>query len=261
MRYSDIGLRIVKGALPAEGELMIHIDTQGESFNTIAAQYGTDASTLAEINGPESESQKSILGITIPKQVLVPYDGSNQPSPSSFSDLHPNSPLPVVSTKAELDSIGDEGRLLKKMIVLGFWEVGNQSSEQQISTLEELAQSMGNKVFFGVVDIGSDSPLPSTYGITSSPHVLIIQGKRVIGNETNIVGLNGRLQNFLQKELAKTNAPPVYSRATKIGPKGKGPCEGDSFYDLIEGGTCWKCPPGYTRTIESITGSRACVKQ
>jgi|GEM_PF-5378372 len=45
------------------------------------------------------------------------------------------------------------------------------------------------------------------------------------------------------------------SRATKQGSAG---CPRDSFFDLIDGGSCWSCPPGYARAIFSVNGNRAC---
>jgi len=49
-----------------------------------------------------------------------------------------------------------------------------------------------------------------------------------------------------------------YRPATKIGnPKG---CSSGSFFDPIDGGTCWTCPPGYKRTVLSVKGNKACER-
>ncbi len=54
---------------------------------------------------------------------------------------------------------------------------------------------------------------------------------------------------------------------TIIGPfsvasfKGKiGTCNGSSFFDPIDGGTCWTCPAQYRRTALSVTSSKACAQ-
>lgn len=38
-------------------------------------------------------------------------------------------------------------------------------------------------------------------------------------------------------------------------------CEGRAFFDPRKGGECWKCPSGYGRTTEAVTGKKACVKE
>lgn len=35
-------------------------------------------------------------------------------------------------------------------------------------------------------------------------------------------------------------------------------CEADEIFDLIDGGTCWKCAEGETRTMNSVKGGKAC---
>ena len=37
-------------------------------------------------------------------------------------------------------------------------------------------------------------------------------------------------------------------------------CSGGAFFDPRNGGECWKCPSGYSRTIEAVTSKKACVK-
>jgi hypothetical protein len=41
--------------------------------------------------------------------------------------------------------------------------------------------------------------------------------------------------------------------------KKAGTCEGSSFFDLIDGGTCWTCPDGYRRTANPVNGNAACA--
>jgi|GEM_PF-2295524 len=48
-----------------------------------------------------------------------------------------------------------------------------------------------------------------------------------------------------------------YARASKKG-SAKFSCPKGSFFDLIDGGTCWSCPSGMKRTADSVKSSRAC---
>jgi len=36
-------------------------------------------------------------------------------------------------------------------------------------------------------------------------------------------------------------------------------CPADQIFDFIDGGTCWSCPPGYKRGVDSVKGPRACL--
>lgn len=38
-------------------------------------------------------------------------------------------------------------------------------------------------------------------------------------------------------------------------------CTKGAFFDPRKGGECWKCPSGYTRTLEPVTGKKACAKE
>lgn len=51
--------------------------------------------------------------------------------------------------------------------------------------------------------------------------------------------------------------PAGYQYATKVG---DGDCPNGSFFDPIQGGTCWTCPPGYKRSIYRVDGQSGCVK-
>jgi hypothetical protein len=44
--------------------------------------------------------------------------------------------------------------------------------------------------------------------------------------------------------------------------QGKKPntCPANSFYDPINGGSCWNCPSGYNRTVFAVNGSQACER-
>lgn len=55
--------------------------------------------------------------------------------------------------------------------------------------------------------------------------------------------------------LKKENARKL--RATNVAKAG---CPGGSFWDPIDGGTCWKCPDGFKRSAAGIKESNACVK-
>jgi len=50
----------------------------------------------------------------------------------------------------------------------------------------------------------------------------------------------------------------VLDRFTAATPAGNPTCGGNSFFDPIDGGSCWTCPTGYVRTINSVKGSKAC---
>lgn len=36
-------------------------------------------------------------------------------------------------------------------------------------------------------------------------------------------------------------------------------CPGDSFFDLVRGGSCWRCPAGFGRTLSPVTAGDACA--
>jgi hypothetical protein len=38
-----------------------------------------------------------------------------------------------------------------------------------------------------------------------------------------------------------------------------GSCGGDSFFDPMDGGSCWTCPSGYRRTANAVNTSAACA--
>ena len=42
--------------------------------------------------------------------------------------------------------------------------------------------------------------------------------------------------------------------------KKAGACDGNSFFDPINGGTCWTCPSGYRRTAYRVDDSKACAQ-
>jgi hypothetical protein len=48
-----------------------------------------------------------------------------------------------------------------------------------------------------------------------------------------------------------------YKPATKGGKIG---CGGNTFFDPIDGGTCWTCPNGYKRTVFSVKSGKACER-
>ncbi|WP_421949377.1 discoidin domain-containing protein [Phaeodactylibacter xiamenensis] len=48
-----------------------------------------------------------------------------------------------------------------------------------------------------------------------------------------------------------------YKPATKGGQVG---CGNGTFYDPIDGGTCWTCPQGYKRTVFSVKSDKACER-
>lgn len=53
-------------------------------------------------------------------------------------------------------------------------------------------------------------------------------------------------------------APESYVSAKKMSEAG---CGSGTFFDLIDGGTCWACPAGFERSTSSVKGSKACVKK
>ncbi len=50
--------------------------------------------------------------------------------------------------------------------------------------------------------------------------------------------------------------PVVRMRAVAAGSLA---CPDDSFFDLIDGGTCWSCPKGYSRTASHVKAGDACA--
>lgn len=49
------------------------------------------------------------------------------------------------------------------------------------------------------------------------------------------------------------------SPAAYVGQK-PGGCPAGSFFDLIDGGTCWSCPEGYNRSVTHVKSGDACVR-
>lgn len=60
---------------------------------------------------------------------------------------------------------------------------------------------------------------------------------------------------------SKACAKTVRAQQTKATQTSKLTCAPGSFYDLYGGGTCWTCPDGYVRTVNSITSEKACQKK
>jgi PKD repeat protein len=50
----------------------------------------------------------------------------------------------------------------------------------------------------------------------------------------------------------------VLDRFAAATPAGNPTCGGNSFFDAIDGGSCWTCPTGYVRTLNSVKGDKAC---
>jgi len=48
-----------------------------------------------------------------------------------------------------------------------------------------------------------------------------------------------------------------FSKATKTK---NASCPSGSFFDLIDGGTCWTCPKGYQRTVFAVNSTQACER-
>ena len=48
-----------------------------------------------------------------------------------------------------------------------------------------------------------------------------------------------------------------FSRATKTK---SASCPKGTFFDLIDGGTCWSCPSGFKRTVYPVNGAKACKR-
>ena len=53
------------------------------------------------------------------------------------------------------------------------------------------------------------------------------------------------------------SAQMKFSKATR---NKNASCPQGSFFDVIDGGTCWSCPKGYKRTIFSVKGNKACER-
>lgn len=49
----------------------------------------------------------------------------------------------------------------------------------------------------------------------------------------------------------------TFSKATKTK---NASCSSGSFFDLIDGGTCWTCPKGYKRTVFAVNSAQACER-
>jgi len=59
----------------------------------------------------------------------------------------------------------------------------------------------------------------------------------------------------------ETGSSVMISNEYKPATKGdKIGCGGDTFYDPIDGGTCWTCPDGYKRTVFSVKSDKACER-
>lgn len=77
--------------------------------------------------------------------------------------------------------------------------------------------------------------------------------------------IRGKTNHIFSFELAEGQQQSVtlptvsrFKAATKIRSDVK--CSSGSFFDPINGGTCWTCPSGYTRTVHSVTGTKACER-
>ncbi len=69
------------------------------------------------------------------------------------------------------------------------------------------------------------------------------------------------------RTLAPVTAGDACAKDLIFGPKSSatfhkksGSCGGDSFFDPIDGGSCWTCPSGYRRTLNPVNGDAACAQ-
>jgi hypothetical protein len=69
------------------------------------------------------------------------------------------------------------------------------------------------------------------------------------------------------RTLAPVTAGDACAKDLIFGPKSSatfhkkvGSCSGDSFFDPIDGGSCWTCPSGYRRTANPVNGDAACAQ-
>jgi hypothetical protein len=51
---------------------------------------------------------------------------------------------------------------------------------------------------------------------------------------------------------------PIYREATQHGTPDVVVCPEGQFFDFIDGGSCWSCPGGFSRTVYPVDGDQAC---
>lgn len=54
-------------------------------------------------------------------------------------------------------------------------------------------------------------------------------------------------------------ARPTGAVTARASPKKSLACAPGSFFDLVDGGTCWRCPSGYVRTLAHVKAPNACA--
>lgn len=60
-----------------------------------------------------------------------------------------------------------------------------------------------------------------------------------------------------QQQSMPTEGVGQYAKANYVGKSG---CPEGSFFDPADGGTCWTCPEGFTRTLNPVTSDNACER-
>lgn len=58
---------------------------------------------------------------------------------------------------------------------------------------------------------------------------------------------------------ANACAAPARAARANAQPAGSLACQTGSFFDMIDGGTCWRCPQGYSRTLSHVKAGDACA--
>ena len=62
------------------------------------------------------------------------------------------------------------------------------------------------------------------------------------------------------RELVPMQTLPTATRYKAATPSGRIGCGRGTFFDPIDGGTCWTCPEGYKRTVYSVKSGKACER-
>jgi len=100
----------------------------------------------------------------------------------------------------ELNEKNFEEKIEKGVVFIDFFAKWCGPCKMMASVVDEVADTMGDRVFFGKVDIDKEAKLAADYQVTSIPTLVLFKNGREVDR---IVGLRdaAALKHFIEKAL------------------------------------------------------------
>lgn len=182
--------------------------------------------------------------------------------------------------------------VLWTLLAMTLWgaEMPNTEPQDFTRATKVSEAGCGSDAFFDVIDGGTCWACPAGYQRTLSSvkgeKACRQEGKTLYAKATDhgkgwgMLGTNCDPGEFWDPNGRCYSCPKGYSRTTHAVTSGKAcvkttqtlharaqlhgganNCGAGTFYDPIQGGTCWTCPSGYGRTVFPVDGPKACERQ